>query len=112
MIWTDYDHVVPDWKSLMELGFQGILERAKMYRNKHIQNETMTEEMAAFFEGIEIQYTAIINLIDRMYNEACGLNFEKANSIARCLKNFVTENRQIFTMHYSLFIFILLFLNQ
>ena len=87
MIWTDYDHVVPDWKSLMELGFQGILERAKMYRNKHIQNETMTEEMAAFFEGIEIQYTAIINLIDRMYNEACGLNFEKANSIARCLKN-------------------------
>ena len=87
MIWVDYDHVVPDWKSIMELGFRGILERSGMYREKHIQNGTMTEEMSAFFEGIEIQYTAIINLIDRMYNEACGLNFEKASSIARCLKN-------------------------
>lgn len=29
MIWTDYDHVVPDWKSIMELGFAGIRDRAR-----------------------------------------------------------------------------------
>lgn len=87
MIWTDYDHVVPDWKSLMELGFVGIRERARQYRKMHIENKTMTKETEAFFDGIEIQYTAIIDLIDRMYRTACKLTFEKAPQIAACLKN-------------------------
>lgn len=87
MIWTDYDHVIPDWQSLMELGFPGIRERARNYRQKHIQNGTMTEEMSAFFEGIEIEYSAIIDLLDRMYHIACGMTFEKASQIAQCLKN-------------------------
>ncbi|MBQ2967245.1 MAG: hypothetical protein IJE10_03870 [Clostridia bacterium] len=85
-IWTDYDHVVPDWKSLMELGFVGIRERAREYRKMHIK-KTMTEETEAFFDGIEIQYTAIIDLIDRMYRTACKFTFEKAPQIAECLKN-------------------------
>ena len=29
MIWPDYDHVIPDWESLMKLGFPGILNRAE-----------------------------------------------------------------------------------
>ncbi len=84
---TDYDHVVPDWKSLMELGFVGIRERAREYRKMHSENKTMTKETEAFFDGIEIQYTAIIDLIDRMYRTACELTFEKAPQIAECLKN-------------------------
>ncbi len=87
MIWTDYDHVVPDWQSLMELGFPGIRERARNYRQKHIQNGTMTEEMAAFFDGIEIEYSAIMDLIDRMYRRALEQRFEKAEKIAECLKH-------------------------
>ena len=43
--------------------------------------------MTAFFEGIEIQYTAIIELIDRMYHTALKQEFEKAPKIAECLKN-------------------------
>ena len=27
--WLDYDHTIPDWDSLMELGFPGILKRAE-----------------------------------------------------------------------------------
>jgi len=87
MIGTDYDHVVPDWKSIMELGFVGIRERARDYRKFHIENKTMTKEKEAFFDGIEIQYSAIIDLIDRMYNTVCGLSFEKAPKIATCLKH-------------------------
>ena len=87
MIWTDYDHVVPDWKSLMELGFSGIRERAREYKRKHKENGTLNSEMTAFFEGIEIQYTAIIELIDRMYHTALKQEFEKALKIAECLKN-------------------------
>ena len=87
MIWTDYDHVVPDWKSLMELGFSGVRERARQYSQTHRKNGTLTEEVSAFFEGIEIQYTAIIDLIDRMYRVAKKQSFEKAADIAECLKN-------------------------
>jgi len=87
MIWTDYDHVVPDWKSLMELGFSGVRERARQYSQTHRKNGTLTEEVSAFFEGIEIQYTAIIDLIDRMYRVAEKQSFEKAADIAECLKN-------------------------
>lgn len=86
-IWVDYDHVVPDFKSLMELGFSGIRERAREYKEKHKKNGTLNEEMSAFFEGIEIHYTAIINLIDRMYNIAKKQTFDKAPKIAECLKN-------------------------
>ena len=87
MIWTDYDHVVPDWKSLMESGFAGIRERARKYRAEHMQNGTLNEETAAFFEGIEIEYSAIIDLLDRMYHIAEKQPFQKASRIAPCLKS-------------------------
>lgn len=87
MIWTDYDHVVPDWESLMNLGFVGIRERARKYRTEHKKKGTLNAESEAFFEGIEIEYTAIIDLIDRMYHIAKKQKFEKADKIAKCLQN-------------------------
>lgn len=87
MIWTDYDHVVPDWASLMELGFPGVRERARSFRKRHEQSGACSEETSAFFEAIEIQYTAIIELIDRMYRTASKKEFKKAAEIAACLKN-------------------------
>ncbi len=87
VIWPDYDHVVPDWKSLTDLGFAGIVERARKYRELHLNNGTLDDKKKAFFDAIEIQYTAIIDLLDRMYNIAKLQNFEKASRIAECLKN-------------------------
>lgn len=87
MIWTDYDHVVPDWESLMRLGFSGIRARASAYREQHRKNGTLDGEMAAFFRGIEIQYAAITELLHRMYLIAEKQPFEKAHKIAQCLKN-------------------------
>lgn len=84
--WTDYDHVVPDWESLMRLGFTGVKERAQKYRKKHLEDGTLTEEMAAFFDGIAIEYDAIIALIDRMYRYAVTLRHKKAARIAGCLE--------------------------
>lgn len=83
--WTDYDHVVPDWESLMRLGFTGVKERAQKYRKKHLEDGTLTEEIAAFFDGIAIEYDAIIALIDRMYRYAVTLRHKKAARIAGCL---------------------------
>ena len=87
MIWTDYDHVVPDFKSLMELGFSGIRERAREYRRLHESRGTLTSEAQALFEGIEIEYSAIINLLDRIYDTARKQEFSKAGRIAECIRN-------------------------
>ena len=76
-IWPDFDHVVPDWDSLMRLGFVGIRERAREYRAMHEKNRALTEDEQAFFEGIDIEYTAILELIDRLYRYAKTKNHKK-----------------------------------
>ncbi len=84
-IWPDFDHVVPDWDSILGLGFPGLKKRAEEYKELHRKNNTLTPEREAFFDGIIIEYTAIIDLIDRLYNYALTKNHAKAARIAECL---------------------------
>ncbi|MBR4767765.1 MAG: hypothetical protein IK088_02195 [Lachnospiraceae bacterium] len=85
-IWPDFDHVIPNWDALLELGFSGILERAKRYRSKRAETG-ITPEQEAFFEGIEISYDAAIRLLDRYYRYALTKHNEKSKLQAECLKN-------------------------
>lgn len=84
-IWPDFDHVVPDWDALMELGFSGIRERARNYRKMHEQNRTLADDEKAFFDGIEIEYSAIIDFVDRLYHFASLESHEKAQIQTECL---------------------------
>lgn len=86
-VWPDFDHVVPDWNSLLTLGFSGIVERVKSYRQKHAEGGTLTDEAAAYFDGMEITYCAVIDVIDRLYKYALTQNHGKAKRIADCLKH-------------------------
>ncbi len=61
-ICPDYDHSVPVWDRLFELGFVGILEESERIRK--------SKEDDAFFEGIKITYEAILAFIDRLYERA------------------------------------------
>ena len=65
-IWPDFDHSVPDWDRIFALGFEGILEESEAAR----KNRVLTSEEDAFFDGIRITYTAIINFIDRLEKQA------------------------------------------
>lgn len=86
-VWPDFDHVVPDWNSLLTLGFSGIIERVKSYRQKHAEGGTLADEAASYFDGMEITYRAVIDVIDRLYKYALTQNHGKAKRIADCLKN-------------------------
>ena len=86
-VWPDFDHVVPDWNSLLTLGFSGITERVKSYRQKHAEGGTLADEAAAYFDGMEITYRAVIDVIDRLYKYALTQNHGKAKRIADCLKH-------------------------
>ena len=61
----DFDHSVPDWDALYTLGFPGIRERARQYRRQREAAGQMTAEAAAYFDGIEITYTAILEMLQR-----------------------------------------------
>jgi formate C-acetyltransferase len=61
-IWPDYDHSVPVWERVLSLGFAGLREECRLAHNAH----PWDEEGEAFFEGIEVTYTAIIDFIGRL----------------------------------------------
>ena len=84
-IWPDFDHVVPDWDAILKLGFPGLKKRAEEYNELHKARGTLTPETAAFFDGIIIEYTAIIALVDRLYRLALTQNHDKAKKVAECL---------------------------
>ncbi|HBJ19436.1 MAG TPA: hypothetical protein DDY70_06870, partial [Clostridiales bacterium] len=84
-IWPDFDHVVPDWSALMTYGFPGLLARSEEIRAKHLAAGTLTPEREAFFEGIRIEYRAVIALLDRFYRYAKTRTHEKAARMATCL---------------------------
>ncbi len=82
----DFDHVVPDWESVMSLGIPGLRERAREYRRAHEHRAPLTAEQAAYFDGIEIEYTAIIAFFDRLYRYAAAQSHEKAPHVAACMR--------------------------
>ena len=86
-VWPDFDHVIPDWDSILSLGFSGLKKRAGVYKEKHEKDGTLTEKKKAFFDGIIIEYSAIIDVIDRLYRYSAAKHFKKAQRISACLKN-------------------------
>lgn len=89
LIWPDYDHVIPDWDSILKLGFDGLRKRSREYRKRleEKNGQGLSKEQKEFFDGIEIEYTAILHLIDRLYRYAEKQTHSKANRIAECLKH-------------------------
>lgn len=86
-IWPDFDHVVPDWDSILNLGFPGLVKRAELYREKHKRENSLTPEKEAFFAGIIIEYGAVIDIIDRLYRYSLTKSGEKSEKITSCLKS-------------------------
>ena len=64
--WCDYDHSVPDWDSITKLGFSGLLDRARKYRDRKIAEGSLSEDQKVYYEAIEIVYTSILSFMDRV----------------------------------------------
>jgi hypothetical protein len=65
IFWPDYDHSVPDWDSVMQLGFPGMLERAVRAHEEKRQAGTLTPDQDVFYQAVEIEYEAALRLIGR-----------------------------------------------
>lgn len=73
-IWPDYDHSVPVWERLFELGICGILQESEQAR----RSAELTEEQTAFYEGIKITYEAVLRFIGRLYDRATSPKMKDA----------------------------------
>lgn len=66
MTWRDFDHSVPDWTVMIEIGYPGLRERARRFRKEHEEKGTLTPEVAAHFDGMEIEVNAVLENIQRL----------------------------------------------
>ena len=66
IVWKDFDHSVPDWDAMVALGFSGLRERARKYREIHKNNGTLTPEVEAHFDGMEITINALLETLQRL----------------------------------------------
>jgi len=87
MMWKDYDHSVPDWDAALRLGFAGLRERAREYRARHEDRGELAPAAAAYFDGIDITYGAILEMLERF--QALALRRAGGNprvgAVAECL---------------------------
>ena len=83
----DHDHTVPDWDSLLGLGFSGILQRLHDSYASLCQNGTLLQSQKDFYDGCVLEYESILRFIDRLYRLACAQTHAKAERYAVCLKN-------------------------
>ena len=82
----DHDHTVPDWDSLLALGFRGILQRLHdSYATLEKRGE-ITQKQKDFYNGCVLEYESILRFIDRLYRLACAQTHDKAEKYAACLK--------------------------
>ncbi len=60
---ADFEHWVPDWDSVLRLGFTGLRERARQYRAAHA---ALTQEQRDYYDSVEIMLTACIRFVGRL----------------------------------------------
>lgn len=85
-MWLDTCHVVPDWQDILSLGFTGLLDRVKAYHKAFQEEDRLAEKEEAFFRSMEIEYEAILRLIDRIIHYAMEHPGEKTPRIVGALK--------------------------
>ncbi len=67
---NDYDHSVPDWDAVLELGFSGLLERVYRYEKDKMPEFAEHPEYQHFYEAVKTAYLAALHLLDRLICEA------------------------------------------
>jgi len=86
-MWLDTNHVVPDWKDILSLGFSGILKRVRCY---HEEAGALTKKEEAFFVSIETEYEAILRCIEKIIGYVKENPCEKSSLVLSSLETLLT----------------------
>lgn len=90
-MWADFDHSVPDWDAVFALGFAGLRDRARSYRVARQAAGELNDAACAYFDGIEITYTAILSMLERFHRYALKRAFcsKRVSVVAECLESLI-----------------------
>ena len=80
-MWLDYDHSVPVWDRIFELGFEGLLRESELAR----ASRELSPEQSDFFEGIRITYEGVLTFLERL--SVLASNTKGSEKMAAALKN-------------------------
>ncbi len=84
-LYIDYNHSTPCWEDILSLGIAGLLARVRDFRRERGE---LTDEQAAYFDGIELTYEAIVRFFMRSSDELARLGDEtKSEMLAHLAKN-------------------------
>ena len=107
----DFYHSVPDWDAVFALGFPGILQRARQYRRQREAAGSMTPQAQAYFDGVEITYSAILEMLRRFRDHALSRanGNQRMLACAACLDNLIqgppTSTYEVLQLVYLFFMF-------
>ena len=85
-MWMDTNHVVPDWRAILDLGFPGLLERVRRYHEAAKSEGTLTDKQEAFFLSMEIEYEAILRFVGRLIDYSRSHESEKSRLVCESLE--------------------------
>lgn len=97
-LWFDMEHFVPGWEDIMSLGIPGILKRVLEYKKSYEENfcgeinqnkqfDELFKERMAFWESMELEYSAVLRIINRFADYAKNQKHEKAKLVAEAMEN-------------------------
>ncbi len=66
---SDFEHSVPDWDAIFELGLSGLLDRVRFYQQQNSGKFAEHPEYAVFYEAVIMEYNAALALVDRLICE-------------------------------------------
>ena len=106
-VWADFDHSVPDWGALRELGFPGIRRRAQRARQAREAQAPLTPAQQDYFDSIDVVYGAILSCMKRLQALCEGQRGEKARRMGACLaalqQGAPTDSYQLMMLIYLYF---------
>lgn len=70
----DYDHSVPDWDSVIGLGFFGLLQRVEQAHQKKREQGNLSREQEIYYTSVERVYRALLRFCRRL--KACAVAHE------------------------------------
>ena len=101
-VWLDMEHFVPGWEDIMQLGIPGLLNRVQVYKQlfekkyAECEMDAQREEHTAFWESMELEYSAILRLIRRLGAYAKKQKHEKAALVAEAMEHLENGAPQTF----------------
>lgn len=82
--YIDYNHSTPNWDDIFSLGIEGLLNRARKYKAELFP---LSGEQAAYFDGIEITYSAILRVFKRYIDALAGRKEPKMQMMRSAFEN-------------------------